>query len=100
MQVRTVGSCTLTVVNAGPATAKFVTAGISLPFRFWRVSATPGGLWFGHTGVWFVRSLPADSSATYTVSFRALRPGWGRVWAEARRAAPIRTGPTMWQRRP
>ena len=88
VEVRTVGSCTLTVLNAGPATAKFVAAGISLPFRFWRVSATPGGLWFGHTGVWFVRSLPAGSSATYTVSFRAQGPGRGWVWAAGMSRSP------------
>ncbi len=81
VEVRAVGSCTLTVANAGPTTAKFVAAGMSLPFRFGRVAATPGGMWFGHTGVWFLRSLPAGSSVTYTVSFQARRPGRGWVWA-------------------
>jgi len=79
--VRTEASCTLTVANAGPARARFVAAGISLPFWFRRLSATPGGLWFGHTRVWFQRSLPAGGSASYTVSFRAGRPGRGWVWA-------------------
>ena len=76
-----VASCTLTVANAGPATARFVAAGFSLPYRFRLVSATPGGQWFGPTGVWFLRSLPPDSSASYTVSFRAMRLGAGWVWA-------------------
>ena len=81
-------SCTLTVANAGPATARFVAAGISLPYRFWRVSATPGGLWFGNTGVWFLRSLPPGSSASYTVSFRASRLGAGWVWAAGLSRSP------------
>ncbi len=79
--VRTEASCTLTVANAGPARAGFVAAGINLPFSFRRLSATPGGLWFGHTAVWFRRSLPAGASASYTVSFRPRRPGRGWVWA-------------------
>ena len=72
--VRTEGSCTLTIANAGPATARFVTAGIILPFRLWRVSASPGGWWFGNAGVWFVRSLAAGASADFTVSFEARWP--------------------------
>ena len=88
VQVRTLASCTLTVTNTGPAAAKFVAAGVSLPFRFWRASATPGGLWFDNTGVWFRRSLPSGSSATYTVSFRAWRPGRGWVWAAGQSRSP------------
>ncbi len=83
-----VASCTLTVANAGPATARFVAAGISLPNRFHRLSSTPGGLWFGHTGVWFLRSLPPGASASYTVSFRAERPGVGWVWAAGLSRSP------------
>ena len=79
--LRTVASCTLTIANAGPAVARFVAAGISLPHRFWRVSATPGARWFGTTGVWFLRTLPAGSSASYSVTFRDGRPGQGWVWA-------------------
>jgi uncharacterized repeat protein (TIGR01451 family) len=71
--------CTLTVANAGPATARFVTAGIALPFRSWRVSATRGGRWFGNAGVWLVRSLPSRASVDFTVSFRARRAGQLRV---------------------
>ncbi len=79
--VRTEASCTLTVANAGPAKARYVAAGISLPFWFRRLSATPGALSFGTTTVWFRRSLPAGGSASFTVSFRARRPGHGWVWA-------------------
>ncbi len=79
VQVRADASCTLTVANAGPATARFVTASIRLPFRFWRVSSSRGGLWFGNAGVWFVRSLSPGSSATFTVGFQARMPGRGRV---------------------
>ena len=69
------GSCTLTIANAGPAAARFVTAGIILPFRLWQLSASPGGWWFGNAGVWFVRSLAAGASADFTVSFQARSPG-------------------------
>ena len=79
VQVRGEASCTLTVANAGPATARFVTAGITLPFRFWRVSSTGSSLWFGNAGVWFVRSLAPGSSASFAVTFRAWIPGRGLV---------------------
>ena len=83
-----VAGCTLTVANAGPATARFVAAGISLPYRFRRLSSTPGGLWFGNTGVWFLRSLPPGAFASYTVSFRAERLGAGWVWAAGLSRSP------------
>ncbi len=79
VQVRAEGSCTLTVANPGPATARFVTAGITLPFRLWRVSPTRGGLRFGNARIWFLRSLPPGASVAFTVSFRAWRAGPGRV---------------------
>jgi len=88
VRYQTIDSCTLTVANAGPATARFAAAGISLPYRFWRVSATPGGLWFGNTGVWFLRTLAPGSSASYSVSFRASRVGAGWVWAAGLSRSP------------
>jgi len=83
-----VASCSFTVANAGPATAHFVTADIALPWRFWRVSASRGGWWFGTAGLWFVGSLDAGSSATFTVSFRATRPGHRSVVAAGLSANP------------
>ena len=88
VKYQTVAGCTLTVANAGPARARFVAAAISLPYRFWRVSATPGGLWFGNYGLWFLRSLPPGSSVSYTVSFRASRLGAGLVWAAGLSRSP------------
>ena len=88
--VGTVATCTLTVANAGPATARFVRATLELPRRFWRVSATGNGwwfdddgLWFEHEDLWFVGSLAPGSSASFTVSFRPARPGDGTVRAVA-----------------
>ena len=56
-----------------------MTAGITLPFRSWRVSATQGGHWFDNAGVWLVRSLPSRATVDFTVSFRAWRAGQLRV---------------------
>ena len=83
-------TCTLTVANAGPAAARDVRATLALPRRFWRVSATGGGWWFdddgwwfGHEDLWSVGSLAPGSSASFTVSFRPVDPGDGRVRAAA-----------------
>ncbi len=73
--VRSVGNCTLIVRNAGPATARFVTVELALPFRFARVGATRGGFWFGNVGTWFVGALDPGSAATFSVSFVAFFPG-------------------------
>jgi hypothetical protein len=95
--VRTVASCTLTVANAGPATAHFVRAAIELPHRFWRVPAPGEGWWSDHEGgwsdheggwsdhedLWFVGRLAPGSSASFTVSFRPPKRGDGTVRASA-----------------
>jgi uncharacterized repeat protein (TIGR01451 family) len=81
--VRATASCTLTVLNGGPATARFVTASIALPFRFARATATGGAFWFGNVGTWFLGSLQPGSSETFAVSFRASTPGRGTVLAAA-----------------
>ncbi len=86
--VWTVASCSLQVANAGPASAHFVTADIALPRGFWRVSASHGGWWFGNAGMWFVGSLNPGSSATFTVGFRATRPGHQSVVAAGLSASP------------
>ena len=86
--VWTVASCSLQVANAGPASAHFVTADIALPRGFWRVSASHGGWWFGNAGMWFVGSLDPGSSATFTVCFRATRPGHQSVVAAGLSASP------------
>ncbi len=88
VRVWTVARCSLTVANAGPARASFVTADVELPRTFWRVSALRGGWWFYHAGLWFVGSLEPGSSATITVSFRATRPGRRSVVAAALSANP------------
>ena len=75
VRVRAEAACTLTVANAGPATARFVTAGITLPFRSWRVSATPGGRWFDNAGVWLVRSLPSTRDGRLHRQLQSLESG-------------------------
>jgi len=85
--VGAVASCTVTILNAGPSTAHFVAAEVALPFPFWRVSSG-GGWWFGHFGLWFVGRLGPGSSTSFTVSFRAVWPTSGTVWAAAWSANP------------
>jgi hypothetical protein len=80
------GSCTLRVDNAGPATARFVAADIALPYRLSRMAGSRG--WCPDLGMWFVPSLAPGSSATFTVRFRATRPGRGTVMAAALAANP------------
>jgi hypothetical protein len=74
LAARTVGSCTVTVANEGPATARFVAAAVALPFSFSRVGTTGDGFWFGRSVMWFVGPLPSGASRVLTVSFRARTP--------------------------
>ncbi len=77
------GSCTLTVANAGPAPARFLTAEIVLPEGLARLPASRGGAWFGGAGLWSDRALAPGSSASFSVDFVAFRPTWGPVLGAA-----------------
>jgi hypothetical protein len=77
------GSCTVTVANKGPATARFVTAEIVLPFGLARVPAGRGGAWFGGARLWTMGSLAPGSSASFSINFVAIRATWGPVFAAA-----------------
>ena len=81
--VHGLGTCTLIVANAGPATARFVTAEIVLPYRLARIWDGWGGSWFGGAGLWSVDSLGSGASITLSVSFVALGPTWGPVFGAA-----------------
>jgi uncharacterized repeat protein (TIGR01451 family) len=75
VQVKGIGTCTLTVANAGPATAQFVTVGLTLPHGFTRVSSSAGAMWFGHDAMWSLGTLPSGASVVLTVSFEPRTTG-------------------------
>lgn len=82
------GSCTLTVQNTGTGTAASVSAAVVLPFRL-RLASAPGSFrWFGHAGAWSVGSLAPGATATFSVTFHTLVPGWAVVVAGACSAGP------------
>ncbi len=83
MPVHSLGSCTLTVSNAGPATARFVTAAIALPYHLAPIWGGRSGSWFGGAGLWFVGSLAPGASVSFSVGFVALGPTWGPVLGAA-----------------
>jgi hypothetical protein len=79
----TTGACTLAVHNAGPATARFVVAGLALPRSFTRVSSTGEAWWWGNLGTWFLGSVPEGSTEAFVVTFRPQRTGTGVLGAAA-----------------
>ena len=88
LPLNSIGSCTLTVSNLGPATARFVNATLVLPYhlaRVWTWWGVPwwGASWFGNSGLFFVGSLAPGTSVTYSVSFIAFGPTWGSVLGAA-----------------
>ena len=56
-------------------------AAIVLPASLSRVSATAGGFWFFGVGIWPIASLPANGSATFTVTFRPTSAGQATIRA-------------------
>jgi uncharacterized repeat protein (TIGR01451 family) len=76
-------TCTFAVHNAGPATAKFVVAGLALPRWFTLVSSSGGGWWWGNGATFFCGPLPAGSTDLYTVNFRPQRTGMGVIGGAA-----------------
>jgi uncharacterized repeat protein (TIGR01451 family) len=83
VHVGAIGTCTLSVHNAGPATARFVIAGVALPRWFTRISSTGGAWWWWNLGTWFIGPMRAGSADVYTVSFRPQRTGTGVLRAAA-----------------
>ena len=68
-------SCTLTVRNAGPATAKNVWVALALPSSLTRVSNSTGGTWWRNVVTWKVASLNASATSTFTITFNARTTG-------------------------
>jgi uncharacterized repeat protein (TIGR01451 family) len=81
------GTCTLTVANAGPATAANVTASVLLPANLRTVSCAPGCTRDPATATWTL-ALPSGAKGTFTVTVRACAPGRVTVLAEATDPVP------------
>jgi hypothetical protein len=87
-RLRVNASCTLTVRNAGPATARSVWAAIVLPSSLSRVSATPGATWVRNIAIWRVTSLASGRTTTFSVRFRPVATGRAGVRATTVSASP------------
>jgi hypothetical protein len=68
-------SCTLTVRNAGPAVAKNVWVALALPSSLIRVSNNGTGVWWRNIVTWKIASLNANSTSTFTITFKARTTG-------------------------
>ncbi len=69
------GTCTLTVANAGPATARKITAAILLPSQLQEVSCTGGCTPHPHAVTWTLATLDPGASARLAITITATRPG-------------------------
>ena len=88
VRVNVNATCTLTVRNAGPATAKSVTAVLELPPTLSRVSVSNGGAWVHNVAKWTLSSLAANASATFTVTFKPVATKKVTIWAAAASLQP------------
>ena len=69
------GTCTLTVANAGPATARRITAAILLTPQLQEVSCTGGCTPHPHAVTWTLATLDPGASARLAITITATRPG-------------------------
>jgi len=83
MTVGGTGTCTLTVANAGPATASKVVAGILLPSALSEVSCTSGCARHANVFTWSLASLASGASAKFTITVKASAAGKVLVLAAA-----------------
>ena len=83
MTTGSTGTCTLTVANAGPATASKLIAGILLPAALSELSCTPACAEHDNLLTWTQASLPAGGTATFTLTIRASATGKALVLAAA-----------------
>ena len=88
LTARTVGTCTLTAANAGPATARRITAAVLLPPRLAVVSCTAGCTRHCHAVTWTLPALAPGASAQLAVIIRATRPGRVRLLGIAESRTP------------
>ena len=77
------GTCTLTVANAGPATATKVVAGILLPPALSETSCTPGCARHANVFTWTLASLASGASAQFAITVKASAAGKVLVLAAA-----------------
>jgi uncharacterized repeat protein (TIGR01451 family) len=81
-------SCTVTVKNSGPATAKSVVVGAALPGSLSKVSASSGASWWHNVVAWKISSLASGSSQSFTVTFKPRTAGKATVGAVTVSANP------------
>ena len=90
MTVGGTGTCTLTVANAGPATASKVIAAIVLPAALSETSCSSGCARHGNVYVWTLASLGNGASAQFSITVKASRAGTATVLAVAASQSPDR----------
>jgi uncharacterized repeat protein (TIGR01451 family) len=90
MSVGGTGTCTLTVANAGPATASKVVAAIVLPAALSETSCSSGCARHGNVYVWTLASLGNGASAQFSITVKASRAGTATVLAVAASQSPDR----------
>ena len=83
MTVGGTGTCTLTVANAGPATASKVVAGLVLPAALSEVSCTLSCARHANVFTWSLASLASGASAKFAVTVKASAAGKVVVLAAA-----------------
>ena len=88
MTTGSTGSCTLTVANAGPATAVSVNADILLPDQLKQQSCTPACGRLGNAVTWTLASLASGGSASLAVTVKATDRGSVTVAAAAVARSP------------
>jgi uncharacterized repeat protein (TIGR01451 family) len=69
------GTCTLTVANAGPATASKVVAGVLLPAALSELSCTSGCVRHANVFTWALASLAPGASAKFAITVQASAAG-------------------------
>jgi uncharacterized repeat protein (TIGR01451 family) len=77
------GTCTLTVANAGPATATKVVAGVRLPAALSETSCTSGCARHANVFTWTLASLASGASAKFAITVKASTAGKVVVLAAA-----------------
>ena len=77
------GTCTLTVANAGPATASKITAGVALPAALSEASSTSGCARHANVFTWTLASLTSGASAKFSITVKASAAGKVLVLAAA-----------------
>ena len=83
MTVGGTGTCTLTVANAGPATASKVVAGVLLPPALSELSCTSSCARHANVFTWTLASLASGASAKFTITVKASAAGKVLVLAAA-----------------